>query len=127
MPRPHHLAKPLFVILSTLLIASCIAPPTGSPPTATPAPVATPGPPPLPTSTDGFAWWNDAVFYEVFVRSFYDSNGDGIGDLNGLIQKLDYLNDGNPATTEGILAKGARDVRHQAEFAHSAAAPAWPR
>ncbi len=43
-------------------------------------------------------WWKDAVFYEVFVRSFYDSNGDGKGDLNGLIEKLDYLNDGNPAT-----------------------------
>ena len=41
-------------------------------------------------------WWNDA-FYEVFVRSFYDSDGDGIGDLNGLIRKLDYLNDGDPA------------------------------
>lgn len=36
-------------------------------------------------------WWNDRVFYEVFVRSFYDSTGDGIGDLQGLIQKLDYL------------------------------------
>jgi len=31
------------------------------------------------------------VCYEIFVRSFYDSNGDGIGDLNGLIQKLDYV------------------------------------
>ena len=36
-------------------------------------------------------WWNKTVFYEIFVRSFYDSNGDGIGDLNGLAQKLDYL------------------------------------
>lgn len=43
-------------------------------------------------------WWNDAVFYEIFVRSFSDSDGDGIGDLNGIINKLDYLNDGNPAT-----------------------------
>ncbi|HMG92087.1 MAG TPA: alpha-amylase family glycosyl hydrolase [Chryseolinea sp.] len=43
-------------------------------------------------------WWNDQVFYEVFVRSFYDSNGDGIGDFNGLTQKLDYLNDGDPST-----------------------------
>ncbi len=43
-------------------------------------------------------WWKDAVFYEVFVRSFYDSNGDGKGDLNGIIEKMDYLNDGNPST-----------------------------
>ncbi|MCX6043746.1 MAG: alpha-amylase family glycosyl hydrolase, partial [Chloroflexi bacterium] len=48
------------------------------------------------------AWWNEATFYEVFVRSFYDSNGDGIGDLNGLTQKLDYLNDGNPNTTTDL-------------------------
>jgi glycosidase len=45
----------------------------------------------LPQGTDGYPWWNDTVFYEIFVRSFYDSNGDGIGDLNGLISKLDYL------------------------------------
>jgi len=37
------------------------------------------------------AWTRGAVCYEVFVRSFYDSNGDGIGDLNGLTQKLDYI------------------------------------
>ncbi|MFC7670338.1 alpha-amylase family glycosyl hydrolase [Hymenobacter humi] len=47
-------------------------------------------------------WWNDAVFYEVFVRSFYDSNGDGKGDFAGLTAKLDYLNDGNPATTTDL-------------------------
>ena len=47
-------------------------------------------------------WWNDQVFYEVFVRSFYDSDGDGIGDLQGLIAKLDYLNDGNPQTTTDL-------------------------
>lgn len=44
------------------------------------------------------SWWNDAVFYEVFVRSFYDQNGDGKGDLKGLIAKLDYLNDGDSTT-----------------------------
>ncbi len=47
-------------------------------------------------------WWNDIVFYEIFVRSFYDSDGDGIGDLQGIIAKLDYLNDGNPATTDDL-------------------------
>lgn len=43
-------------------------------------------------------WWNEVVWYEIFVRSFYDSDGDGIGDFNGLTQKLDYLNDGDPNT-----------------------------
>jgi maltose alpha-D-glucosyltransferase/alpha-amylase len=38
-------------------------------------------------------WFKDAVFYELSVRSFFDSNGDGIGDFQGLIQKLDYLED----------------------------------
>jgi glycosidase len=47
-------------------------------------------------------WWQDAVFYEVFVRSFQDSNGDGIGDLNGLIDRLDYLNDGDPTTSTDL-------------------------
>jgi glycosidase len=51
-------------------------------------------------------WWNDAVFYEIFVRSFYDSNGDGIGDIKGVIEKLDYLNDGNPHTTTDLGVKG---------------------
>lgn len=36
---------------------------------------------------------SQGVFYEIFVRSFYDSNGDGIGDFNGIVQKLDYLAD----------------------------------
>ena len=36
-------------------------------------------------------WWRDAVFYEIFVRSYYDTNNDGIGDFNGITQKLDYL------------------------------------
>ena len=39
------------------------------------------------------AWWKEAVFYQVYPRSFADSNGDGIGDLAGLIERLDYLAD----------------------------------
>ena len=37
------------------------------------------------------AWWNNAVIYEIYPRSFQDSNGDGIGDLNGITSRLDYL------------------------------------
>src|SRR6266508_4453040 len=37
------------------------------------------------------AWWKECVVYQIYTRSFYDSNGDGIGDLRGIIQKLDYL------------------------------------
>lgn len=43
-------------------------------------------------------WWRRGVFYEIYVRSFQDSNADGIGDLDGIIQRLDYLNDGTPAS-----------------------------
>ncbi|MBL8102435.1 MAG: hypothetical protein JNM02_07910 [Anaerolineales bacterium] len=44
-----------------------------------------------PSQTEPASWWNEAVFYEIFVRSFYDTDGNGIGDFNGIIQKLDYL------------------------------------
>jgi len=47
-------------------------------------------------------WSKGSVFYEVFVRSFADSNGDGVGDLKGLIGKLDYLNTGDPSTTSDL-------------------------
>jgi alpha-amylase len=47
-------------------------------------------------------WAAESVCYEIFVRSFYDSDGDGIGDLNGLIAKLDYLNDGKPETVNDL-------------------------
>ena len=41
----------------------------------------------------GNEWWQHAVFYEIYPRSFADSNNDGIGDLNGITAKLDYLKD----------------------------------
>ena len=46
------------------------------------------------------------TFYEVFVYSFYDSDGNGIGDLQGLIDKLDYINDGDPATDTDLGCNG---------------------
>ncbi|MCD8120420.1 MAG: alpha-glucosidase [Lachnospiraceae bacterium] len=41
----------------------------------------------------GRAWWKEAVFYEIYPRSFYDANGDGRGDIRGITQKLSYLRD----------------------------------
>lgn len=88
-----HKMKSSFRIASLLvvlaLLAAC-APATQS--TVAPTAVG-------PTQTaaaenlDGFRWWNETVFYEIFVRSFRDSDGDGIGDFNGITEKLDYLQD----------------------------------
>jgi alpha-glucosidase len=38
-----------------------------------------------------YDWWKTGIIYEIYLRSFQDSNGDGIGDLNGVVQRLDYL------------------------------------
>jgi len=89
-------------------------PPATATPTATvevPAPTPTTEakmatPTSLPEGAGGPFWWNDAVFYEIFVRSFYDSDGDGVGDLNGIVEKLDYLNDGDPATSDDLGITG---------------------
>jgi glycosidase len=73
-------------LLAALIVAS--APPA----LAEPAPAARAA-----TDPAGRLGWADgAVCYEIFVRSFADSDSDGIGDLRGLTQRLDYLNDGNP-------------------------------
>src|ERR1700723_1390157 len=46
-----------------------------------------------PVDAEGHQWWQHAVFYEIYPRSFADSNNDGIGDLQGITTKLDYLKD----------------------------------
>jgi alpha-glucosidase len=48
---------------------------------------------PKPVDAAGHQWWQNAVFYELYPRSFADSNNNGIGDLNGITSKLEYLKD----------------------------------
>ena len=51
------------------------------------------------------AWTQGATCYEIFVRSFFDSDGDGVGDFNGLTSKLDYINDGDSTATRDLGAR----------------------
>lgn len=73
---------------------------------ADPGAPADPGTPPPPACKAPAkaqpTWYDRAVGYEVFVRSFQDSDGDGTGDLKGLTSRLDYLNDGDPATDSDL-------------------------
>jgi len=56
--------------------------------------------------TEEQTWWQSGVIYQIYPLTFADNNGDGTGDLNGIIRRLDYLNDGNPnsQTSLGIDA-----------------------
>jgi alpha-amylase len=97
-----------------LIVSACgTATPTTSPsataPPVQPSQAAAPSPPAcpeIPAMAPNLPWWTDRVFYEVFVRSFADSDGDGIGDLRGLTERLDHLNDGDPATTDDLGVTG---------------------
>jgi len=68
------------IVLTSILIGCAHSPQPDPAQSAAPA-----------SETESTQWWNEAVFYEIFVRSFKDSNGDGIGDFNGITEKLDYL------------------------------------
>jgi len=87
------------VVLCVLFAAAAASAQSTRPAPAPAAERATP-----PRASGAPAWTRGGVCYEVFVRSFFDSDGDGVGDLNGLISKLDYINDGNPASTRSLGA-----------------------
>ncbi len=74
----------LIIVIIIGLMAACVPSmrPLSNKPAAASQTAATPA---------SYFWWEQAVFYEIFVRSFFDSNGDGIGDFNGITEKLDYL------------------------------------
>ncbi|ACY16785.1 alpha-amylase family glycosyl hydrolase [Haliangium ochraceum] len=101
--------SPLYLLASAgALAAACGVSSQTPPPPPAPAPAPQDG-----DIGDGDAvvqwdhdWARGAVFYEVFVRSFQDSDGDGVGDLRGLIDRLDYLNDGDPTTTSDLGVDG---------------------
>jgi alpha-glucosidase len=75
-----HRSRPVFWLLVILLIATCMSS------KKTQAQVKA-------VDAEDHHWWQHAVFYEIYIRSFADSNNDGIGDLNGIASKLDYLKD----------------------------------
>ncbi len=109
--RPWLTAVAVLSFLSIVTAACAAASPTPSPTSAStanvPSPIASasagaPACPPTVTGEPAGDWWRDRVFYEVFVRSFADSDGDGIGDLRGLTERLDHLNDGDPTTTDDL-------------------------
>ncbi len=79
------------LLLSTCLVpASAFAQAPAQNPAQTTAEAASNASPAAAPSDDQ-TWWKHAVIYEIYPRSFQDSNGDGIGDLNGITQRLDYL------------------------------------
>jgi glycosidase len=89
MPFARMPSRPFkaFVAMAALALAAA---PLGAQPRAKPS---------------AAGWTRGATCYEIFVRSFRDSDGDGIGDLNGLTQSLDYINDGNPRSQTDLGAR----------------------
>ena len=89
------MARKLTFLLFCIILSFCCQVSSQSTTPAKPAPAKpdktttqTPAPP---VDAEGHQWWQHAVFYEIYPRSFADSNNDGVGDLNGIASKLDYL------------------------------------
>ena len=107
------LALTLVLLLLVSLLAGCkektepsaeSAGTTAAPETTEPAPageLAVPVPEGVTAAED-----NARVFYEIFVGSFSDSDGDGIGDLRGIINRMDYLNDGDESSGKSLGVEG---------------------
>lgn len=109
------MVKRVFVLLlCALLLASCFACKKKAAETPAPAETAAPTEAPLEEcviddpllKTDYAVADNARVFYEIFVGSFADSDGDGIGDLRGIIDRFDYLNDGDPNSGKSLGIEG---------------------
>jgi len=103
-PQTHPAATVTLAPSATMANSPTTAPSPTTQPTDTPAPTVTLAPSPTAAANPSY-WWNSAVFYEIFVRSFFDGTGDGKGDFKGLTAKLDYLNDGNPNSTTSLGVK----------------------
>jgi alpha-glucosidase len=89
------MAQKFRLVLFCVFLALCQRLPAKSttpakPPATKPTKTAGQLPAP-PVDAEGHQWWQHAVFYEIYPRSFADSNNDGVGDLNGIASKLDYL------------------------------------
>jgi alpha-glucosidase len=80
LPSAAILAAGLLAVVYLGVPTAGLGQPPGSTPSATRS-----------SSSDLKNWWKNAVIYEIYPRSFQDSNGDGIGDLNGITSRLDYL------------------------------------
>ena len=106
------------LLAALLLFTGCVRVKTAETPAATEAPTEAPTAEPTeapaaeyaitdPLLATGYDVQDNARgFYEIFVGSFSDSNGDGIGDLRGIIDKFDYLNDGDPNSGKSLGIEG---------------------
>ena len=91
--------KLIALLLSCLLLTGCAATPASAPAEATTAPTEAPA---VPDSVAD----NYRTYYQIFVGSFSDSNNDGIGDLRGIINRMDYLNDGDINSGKSLGIQG---------------------